>query len=249
MRTTIITLALATLAAPGAVLAADVTVVGSTAITEAYNEILPQFEKASGHKAATTWLGGADIAKRVQSGEVFDVVIASAAIIDDLIKANKIAAASRIDLASSGVGVAIRPGAARPDISSTDALKRALLSAKSIGYSSGPSGAYLTGLFQKLGIADAIKDKLKQTPVGVPVGKLIASGDVEIGFQQISEVLHYPGVQYVGPLPSDIQVMTAFAAGVHVSAKQPDAAQALLRFFKSPAAVPAIKRSGMEPAK
>ena len=247
MRTPIITLVLATLAAPGAVLGADVTVLASTAITEAYNEILPQFEKASGHKVTTTWAGSADIVKKVQDGEVFDLVIGSSALVADLVKANRIAAASRVDLAASGVGIAVRPGMAKPDISSTDALTRALLSAKTIGYSSGPSGAYLTGLFERLGIAGAIKGKLKQSPPGVPVGTLIAGGEVEIGFQQISEVLHYPGIVFVGPLPSDVQLMTTFTGGVHVAAQQPDAAQALLRFFTSPAAVPAIARSGMEP--
>jgi molybdate transport system substrate-binding protein len=168
--------------------------------------------------------------------------------IDDLITSGKVAPGSRVDLARSGVGVAVRPGVPRPDIHSTEALKQTLLAAKSIGYSSGPSGVYLTGLFRKLGIADQIKPKLTQTATGVFVGSIIASGEVEIGFQQVSELAHYPGIEYVGPLPADIQLVTVFSSGMQIGAKSVDAARAWIAFLTSPAAAEVFKSKSMEPA-
>jgi len=144
--------------------------------------------------------------------------------------------------------VAVRAGAPRPDIHSTEALKKTLLAAKSIGYSSGPSGVYLTGLFGRLGIADQIKSKLKQTASGVFVGSMIASGEVEIGFQQVSELAHYPGIDYVGPLPADIQNVTVFSIGTPIGAKSVDAAKAWITFLISPAAAAVFRSRSMEPA-
>ena len=142
----------------------------------------------------------------------------------------------------------MRKGAAKPDIRSAEALKRTLLAAKSIGYSTGPSGVYMLSVFEKLGIAGEVKGKLKQTPSGVFVGNLIASGETEIGFQQISELVHFPGIDYVGPLPGELQRMTVFSAGVHAGAKQADAAKALVRFITAPAAAAVIRKHGLEPA-
>ena len=167
--------------------------------------------------------------------------------LDGLIKQGKIVAGSRVDLVKSGVGVAVRAGAPRPDISSGEALKRTLLAAKSVGYSQGPSGVYIEGLFQRLGIADALKPKSKQTQPGNPVGVLIARGEAEIGFQQISELLPIAGIDYLGPLPPDIQHVTVFAAGLHAGAKEAEAAKALVKFLTAPAAVPVIKKHGLEP--
>jgi len=181
------------------------------------------------------------------AGETYDLVIMAGPALDDLIKQGKIVPGSRVDLAKSGVGVAVRAGAPKPDISSGDALKRALLAAKSIAYSSGPSGVYMEGLFQRLGIADEIKPKLKQTQPGNPVGEVIARGDAEIGFQQVSELLPIAGIDYIGPLPSDIQHITVFSGGIHTGAREPDAAKALVKFITAPAAVPVIKKKGMEP--
>jgi molybdate transport system substrate-binding protein len=141
----------------------------------------------------------------------------------------------------------VRTGAPKPDISSGDALKKTLLSAKSIGLSTGPSGVYVAGLFQRMGIADEIKPKLKQVPPGVPVGTIIASGEAEIGFQQVSELIHVAGIDYIGPLPADVQHITVFSGGIHVGTKQPDAAKALVKFITAPAAVPVIKKHGLEP--
>jgi len=227
--------------------AADIKVLASNALKEAYLELVPGFEKATEHKVATTWAGTNDIKKRMAAGETYDLVIMAGPALDDLIKQGKIVPGSRVDLAKSGVGVAVRAGAPKPDISSGDALKRALLAAKSIAYSSGPSGVYMEGLFQRLGIADEIKPKLKQTQPGNPVGEVIARGDAEIGFQQVSELLPIAGIDYIGPLPPDIQHITVFSGGIHTGAKQPDAAKALVKFITAPAAVPVIRKKGMEP--
>jgi molybdate transport system substrate-binding protein len=219
----------------------------SNAFRQAYLELVPEFEKASGHKVVTSFVGGADLMKRMKAGENTDLVILPGNSVDELIKLGKVVPGSRVDLAKSGVGVAVRAGAPKPDISSGDALKRALLAAKSIGYSSGPSGAYLAGLFQRMGIADELKPKIKQAPPGVAVGDLIARGEVEIGFQQVSELLSIKGIDFLGPLPPDTQHITVFSAGLHVSAKEPGAAKALVRFLTSPASEPVIRKRGMEP--
>jgi molybdate transport system substrate-binding protein len=146
-----------------------------------------------------------------------------------------------------GVGVGVKAGAPKPDISTTEALKKTLLAAKSIGYSTGPSGVYMLGLFQRLGIADEVKGKLKQTPTGVFVGGIIASGEAEIGFQQVSELSHFGGVDYVGPLPADVQHFTTFSTGITAAAKEADAAKALVKFLTAPQAASAFTKRGMEP--
>jgi molybdate transport system substrate-binding protein len=209
---------------------------------------VPQFEKASGHKVATVFTGTLDANKRLAAGESYDLLIMSAPSIDEHIKGGKVAAGSRVDLAKSGVGVGVKAGAPKPDISTTEALKKTLLAAKSIGYSTGPSGVYMIGLFQRLGIADEIKPKLKQTPTGVFVGSIIASGEAEIGFQQVSELSHFAGIDYIGPLPADVQQFTMFASGIMAGAKEADAAKALVKFLTSPDAAPAFKKRGMEPS-
>ena len=247
-RTTTLAAALAgILIGTGMTQAADINVLASNALKEAYLELVPGFEKATEHKVATTWAGTNDIKKRMAAGETYDLVIMAGPALDELIKQGKIVPGSRVDLAKSGVGVAVRAGAPKPDISSGDALKRALLAAKSIAYSSGPSGVYMEGLFRRLGIADEIKPKLKQTQPGNPVGEVIARGEAEIGFQQVSELLPIAGIDYIGPLPPDIQHITVFSGGIHTGAKQPDAAKALVKFITAPAAVPVIKKKGMEP--
>jgi len=247
-RTTTLAAALAgTLIGTGMTQAADINVLASNALKEAYLELVPGFEKATEHKVATTWAGTNDIKKRMAAGETYDLVIMAGPALDELVKQGKIVPGSRVDLAKSGVGVAVRAGAPKPDISSGDALKRALLAAKSIAYSSGPSGVYMEGLFRRLGIADEIKPKLKQTQPGNPVGEVIARGEAEIGFQQVSELLPIAGIDYIGPLPPDIQHITVFSGGIHTGAKQPDAAKALVKFITAPAAIPVIKKKGMEP--
>jgi molybdate transport system substrate-binding protein len=227
--------------------AAEIRVLSTQATEEAYRELVPQFEQASGHKVATVFTGTLDANKRLAAGESYDLLIMSAPSIDEHIKSGKVAAGSRVDLAKSGVGVGVKAGAPKPDVSTTEALKKTLLAAKSIGYSTGPSGVYMIGLFQRLGIADEVKPKLKQTPTGVFVGSIIASGEAEIGFQQVSELSHFAGVDYIGPLPADVQQFTTFASGIMAGAKEADAAKALVKFITSPNAAAAFKKRGMEP--
>jgi molybdate transport system substrate-binding protein len=227
--------------------AAEIKVLASNAIKEAYLELAPQFEKASENKVVTTWAGTNDIMKRMAAGETFDLVIMAGNSLDELIKRGNIVPGSRVDLVKSGVGVAVRTGAPKPDIGSSDALKKSLLSAKSIGLSTGPSGVYVASLFQRMGISDEIKPKIKQVQPGVPVGTIIASGEAEIGFQQVSELIHFAGINYIGPLPADVQHITVFSGGIHTGAKQSDAAKALVKFITAPAAVPVIKKHGLEP--
>jgi molybdate transport system substrate-binding protein len=218
----------------------------SPAIKEAYLELIPGFERASGHKVATMWVPTEEMMTRLKGGETVDLVIMSGDRLDELAAHGKIAPGSRVDLAKSGVAVAVRAGAPKPDISSPEALKHVLLAAKSIACSTGPSGVYLAGLFRRMGIADAIKPRLKQLQ-GVPIGAVIARGEAEIGFQQMSELLPVAGIQILGPLPADIQQTTAFSAGLPASAADTAPARALVKFFGTPAAASIIRKKGMEP--
>ncbi len=228
--------------------AAEIKVLSTQATEEAYRELVPQFEKATGHKVTTVFTGTLDANKRLAAGETYDMLIMSSGSIDEHLKSGKLAAGSRVDLAKSGVGVAVRAGAQKPDISTVEALKKTLLNAKSIGYATGPSGVYLITLFDKLGIADAVKPKLKQTPTGVFVGSFIVSGEAEIGFQQVSELAHFKGIDYVGPLPADVQRYTMFSSGIVAATKEAEAAKALVKFLTAPAAAPAYKTRSMDPA-
>jgi molybdate transport system substrate-binding protein len=227
--------------------AVEITVLSTQATEQAYRELLPQFEKATGHTVKITYTGTLDAKKRIAAGEFFDLLIMASPEIESFLASGTLAPGSRVDLAKSGVGIGVKAGAPKPDIATSEAFKNALLAAKSIGYSTGPSGNYVIGLFDKMGIADQVKPKLKQTPTGVFVGTLVASGEADIGIQQVSEMSHYPGVDYVGPLPADIQKMTIFTSGIAANAKQPEAAKALLKFTTTPAAQQAFKTRGMEP--
>jgi len=227
--------------------AAEIRVIGSPGFREAYTELVPGFEKATEHHVVTQWGGVNEVAKRVADGETADIVILPVAQIDDLLKQGKLVFGSRTDVAKSGVGVAIRAGAPKIDISSGDALKKALLAAKSISYSTGPSGVHIARLIQQWGIADAVKSKIVVAPSDTPVGEVVARGQAEIGFQQVSELLRIKGIDYLGPLPAEVQEVTVFAAGLHKSAAAPDAAKALMKFLSAPAAAPIIKKTGMEP--
>lgn len=214
-------------------------------------ELAAAFEKQSGCVVSLESVGGVDAVKRIQAGEVFDLAVLGSDAIDKLMASGDICADSKRDLVRSGVAVAVRAGAALPDISSEDAVRLAVRAARSISYSTGPSGVALAKLFQRWGIADEIQSRLVQAPPGVPVATLLASGQVELGFQQLSELLHVDGVTVVGPLPPAIQITTTFSAGVptRASADSSTAEQvrALLDFITSPQTAAAKRRQGMEP--
>jgi molybdate transport system substrate-binding protein len=248
MKTASISAAAGALLLSGMASAAEISVISTQATQEAYSELVAQFEKATGHKVKTVFNGTLNVQKSLAAGERYDLIIMATPAVDEQIKLGRALAGSRVDFAKSGVGVAVRKGAPKPAIESVEAFKKTLLSAKSIGYSTGPSGVYMLGVFDKLGVAGEVKGKLKQTPSGVFVGNLVASGETEIGFQQISELVHFAGIDFVGPLPGELQKMTVFSAGIHSGAKQGAAARDLVKFITAPAAAAVIRKHGLEPA-
>jgi molybdate transport system substrate-binding protein len=227
----------------GASEAGEITVMSTVAVREPYVELVPAFERATENKVATMWVGVGAIIERIKGGEIVDLVIGTANGTEELNKLGRLV--SGVAMAKSGIGVAVRSGAPRPDISSGEALKRALLASKSIALSVGPSGVYLSGLFQKWGIADELKPKIKQGRE--LIGDVLARGDADIGFQQVSELVAVKGITYLGPLSDDIQLITVFSGGVHSQAKNPAGAAALLKFLTSSDAARAIRKAGMEP--
>jgi molybdate transport system substrate-binding protein len=247
-----ITLAASLLLFVGTAGAVEIHVMNSGGFSAAYRALAPEFEGATKNALVTAWgpsMGTTPeaIPNRLARGEPADVVIMVGDALDALIKQGKAVAGSRVDLAGSNIGMVVRAGAPKPDIGSVEAFKRTLLNAKSIAYSDSASGVYLsTVLFARLGIADQISGKSRMIPAE-PVGAVVARGDAEIGFQQISELLPVPGIDLVGPLPADLQKVTIFAAGIATGAKQPEAGAQLIKFLASPAAAAAIKKSGLEP--
>ena len=227
---------------------AEIKVLSSIATKEAYLELVPPFESATGHQVSTTWAGTTAIMQRMAAGDCYDLIIISSTELDELIRHGKIVAGSRVDLAKSGIGIAVRAGAPRPDVRSGAALKQALLAAKTVGYTSGPSGVYMAGLIEKMGIAAEVKPKHRGVPSGGTIGTIVASGGAEIGFQQVSELVHIPGIDYIGPLPPDIQCVTVFSCGLQAGASQPDAAKALMGFLTTPAAKNVMTKHGLETA-
>lgn len=227
---------------------AEVRVMAVNAIKEAYLELVSVFETASGHKVTTIWGGTEGISKRVSEGEVVDIVIIAAPNLNKLIMEGKLVASSRADIARSGIGMAVRSGLLKPDISSGEAVKSAVLAAKSIAYSTGPSGFYVADLFKKMGISDQVRDKVKQPASGVQIAEMVARGEADLGFQQVSELLHAKGIDYLGPLPADIQNITVYSVGLHASAAAPDVAKALVKFLTGHEAGPVIRKIGMEPS-
>lgn len=226
---------------------AEIKVLASGALKDAYLELLPNFETASSHKVTPAWSSTTDIQKRVAAGEVADLVILGDSGTEALIKDGKLVASTRAIFAKSGIYIAVRSGALKPDISSVDALKQTILAAKSVGYSEGASGAYLVAMFLKLGIYDQVQSKASIAKANEPVGEKVAHGEAEIGFHQLSELLPVKGIQIVGPLPAELQHITIFSGAVHSEAKEPDAAKALTKFLTTPAAGESIKRYGLDP--
>lgn len=233
--------------AAGTAAAAEIKVLGSPGTRAPYTLLLPGFEEASGHKVTTTWDSVVSVTKRVADGEVADVIMLPSAQIDDLITRGKLAAATRVNVATSGVGVAIRAGAPKIDASTPDGIRRALVAANRIAFSTGPSGLHIQRLIAQWGLADALKAKIVPPVPNVPIGEVVARGDADIGFQQVSELLPVKGIEYLGPLPAGIQETTMFSAAVHKRANQAEAARALLRYLTAPEAAATIRKTGMEP--
>jgi molybdate transport system substrate-binding protein len=236
----------------GTAQAAEIHVMISGGLSAAYNALVPEFEKTTGNKVITAHgpsMGTTvnAIPMRLERGEPADVLILVGYALGDLIKQGKVVPDSRVDLVNSRIGVAVKAGAPKPDISSADAVKRALLAAKSVAYSDSASGVYVsTEMFGKLGVTDAMKDKAKKIPA-TPVAEIVARGEAEIGFQQISELKPVPGIDIVGPLPDALQKITVFSAGIATVSKEPEAGRALIKFLASPAARETIVNSGLEP--
>lgn len=225
--------------------AAEIRVIAANAVKDGYGEIVAAFEKATGHTVRTTWAGTVAAAKRVGDGEVFDLVIIASANIDQLIAAGKLIPGSRADFAKTGVAMAVRAGLPRPDVATPEGVRQAVLAARSLAYSGGPSGAYVVEMLRRMGIADQAAAKAKQPSSGAEVAALLAKGEVDFAFAQVSEFMGLAGVEPLGPLPPALQNYTIYAIGLGPSAGE--SARALVRHLTAPDAAGAIRRMGMEP--
>lgn len=239
--------ALAILGHNGAARSAELKIMAPNAVKEAVIEIGRRYSKDTNTEVSFTWAGSEAIAKRVGEGEVYDVVLTTSAGIDRLAGAGKLDATSKTDFSRSAVAAAIRTGLPRPDISTVDGLKKALLDAKSIAISSGASGRYLEDLFQKLGVSGEIRPKIKQPPSGAQIGDMLARGEADLGFQQVTELIHAKGFEYLGTLPAEVQNYTVWSAAVHVQAADGNAARAFVRALTAPASAPELRKTGLEP--
>ena len=230
-----------------AAIAAEITVVSTAGpMPEMLGALVPIFEQASGHKVTIRFQGAPQTLNQLKEGASIDLVIAGDDVIADLVKDGRIVAGSSSKIMLSRVGVAVRAGAPKPDIGSPDALKTALIAAKSVAYSQGASGQHFATVIQRLGLVDTLKPKTIIVQ-GKPVGAAVAAGEAEIGVQQVAELLPVPGIDFVGPLPGNLQKIIVYMAAVPTGAKEPEAARALMNFFTSDAAVPVIKQKGMAP--
>ncbi len=225
-----------------------ITGISSMATRGVLNELATQYNAATGQSLAFESVGGVDAARRVEADEGFDIVVLAADVIARLVAQGRALAGTAVDLVHSGVAVAVAADAAQPDIGSEAAVRAAVLAAPSIGYSTGPSGVALARLFARWGIAEQIAARLIQAKPGVPVGALVAAGQVALGFQQLSELIHQDGISVIGPLPPEIQITTTFSAALCRSGSQPELSATVLRFLASPEAAAAKRNHGMQPA-
>lgn len=232
--------------------AADIYVMSSGGFTEAYKQLTPEFERSTKHKVVSSYgasMGGApdSIPSRLGRDEPADVVILAAPALDALIAAGKVRAGSRVDLVRSSIGMSVKAGAPKPDISTLEAFKTTLLAAKSIAYSASASGTYFsTDMLKNLGLAEQVLPKTKRI-VSERVGTAVARGHAEIGLQQISELLPLPGLDFLGPIPAEVQLVTLFSAGIATNSKSPEEAQQLINYLSSAAVAPTIAKTGLEP--
>jgi molybdate transport system substrate-binding protein len=227
--------------------AAEITILTSQGVLSAVKDLAPAFERATGHKVVITSESGGALMQKINSNTPADLVAQGPDVVDDLIQKGKVAAGSRVDLARAGVGVAVKAGAPKPDISTTDAFKRTMLEAKSIVYAkTGFSGVYAAKVMERLGIADQIRSKTMLVE-GIPVAAIVAKGDAEIGLQQINVILPIPGADYIGPLPPELQGYVPFALGLLAISKEPAIAMAFAKFATAPENAALIRKGGMEP--
>jgi molybdate transport system substrate-binding protein len=234
--------------AASAVSAAEITIFSSLNVQPEMDAIIPLYERASGHKVSISYANSAEFFKRVDSGTHMDMAILFTETMDRFVQTTKVAVRSRFDILQSGIGGVVRAGAPKPDIGSVEALKAALLGAKSLAFSQGPTGVYLTTVVQRLGIADQLKPKTIMTDSGIgAVGKVVANGGAEIGLHGTYELLSVAGVDFIGPIPFDLQKMMVYSAIIPIHAREPDAAKSLARFLSSGIAIPLIRQKGMEP--
>ena len=226
----------------------SITGISSMATRQLLVELAADYTRHSGRLLDLESVGGLDAARRVMAGEVFDVVVLASEAIDKLIASGHLTAGSKVDLVRSPVAIAVRAGAPQPDVGNEAAVRHAVLAARSLSYSTGPSGVFLAQLFERWGIAQDIAGRLVQAPPGVPVGTLVARGEVELGFQQLSELMHLDGISVIGTLPRAIEFITTFSAALCPGSAQPEAVREMLHFMSSPGAAAAKRRQGMEPA-
>jgi molybdate transport system substrate-binding protein len=237
----------AALASAGPADAAEIKVLSTVAVKAVLEELAPRFERETGHTLAITFGVANTMKRQIDAGETFDLAIMTAPVADALIADGKLVAATRTDMARGGIGIGVRTGAAKPDIGSVEALKAALLAARSVAYSKeGWSGLYFAGLLERLGIAEVVKPKTRYG--GANVGEMIAAGEAQLGVQLINELMAVPGVEVVGPLPAEVQNHVILTGGVGAQARDRAAAEAFLRFLTAPTAAPLIRSKGLEPA-
>lgn len=222
--------------------------ISSMATRDLLAELAADWQVHGGQAVDAVAAGGVDVAKRLRQGESFDVVVLARDAIDALSAEGLLQPDSRVDLVRSGISVAVPADGPRPDIGTEEALRQAVLGASTLGYSTGPSGNYLLKLFERWGILEQVRPRFVQPPPGVPVGRLVAQGQVALGFQQLSELMNVPGIVVLGPLPAPVQSLTVFTAALHAGTDRPDAANALLDYLGSAAVAPVKRRHGMEPA-
>jgi molybdate transport system substrate-binding protein len=229
-------------------LSSPITGISSMATRSLLADLTEQYQRLTGQCVAIESIGGVAAARRVENGEPFDIIVLAADAIERLAAAGHVDAGSRVDVARSGVAIAVKSGARRPAIGTQAEVRDAILAARTIGYSTGPSGAHLIRLFERWGIAEVIAPRVVQAPPGVPVATLVARGEVELGFQQLSELMNVPGIDVIGPLPDEIQIITVFSAAIGVASSRGEAAKALLSFLTSSRSEAVKFGYGMEPA-
>jgi molybdate transport system substrate-binding protein len=223
----------------------QITGISSMATRQILADLVGPYEQRTGYRIAIQSMGGVDAARRIRAGEPTDVIILASTVMEQLEAEGHIISGSGADFARSGIAMAVPSGARRPSIDDEQSVKQLTLQARKICYSSGPSGDHLRRLWQRWGIFDAVSERAVQAPAGVPVGTIIANGEADVGFQQLSELLHVPGIDIVGPLPPEIQAVTVFSAGVSSSSSQPKQAGGLVAYLSSPEAEAAKRQHGM----